>query len=146
MGVRKSIVVHGRLAAHQVRIEAARSRAHGLQALTTEQLVARLAGGFARPIEKNALQDAVLQALQSDLGELEPIKTLPGMGRAAVGTLQKVWRAGIDLSACARDHPRLEAVARLEQATLAALPSAMLRPVDLVVRARERVALAACRT
>jgi hypothetical protein len=36
------------------------------------------------------------------MGELESIKTLPGMIDAAADTLHKAWRAGIDLAACGR--------------------------------------------
>jgi hypothetical protein len=42
--------------------------------------------------------DAVREALaNASLGQLEPIKNLPGMVRAAVGTLNKVWGANIEL-------------------------------------------------
>jgi hypothetical protein len=65
-----------------------------------DQVAARLAGGFIQPIDPDALQDAVKAALAStSLGELEGIKQLPGMIRAAVNTLDKVWHANIDLSA-----------------------------------------------
>ncbi len=50
------------------------------------------------------------------MGELEPIKNLPGMVRAAVNTLDKVWRAGIELSA--GKHPRLQALHALEEEVL----------------------------
>jgi len=46
------------------------------------------------------------------------IKTLPGMMRAAVGTLDKIWRADIDLSSSS--HPRLKALAALERNVLIA--------------------------
>jgi hypothetical protein len=139
---RRSIVVHGRLAAQTTRLAAARAKAHGTQILTTEQLAARLAGGFVRPIERTALQDAVRMALASDLGELDAIKDLPGMVRAGVDTLQKIWRSGLSLSGREHEHPRLAALARLEAAALAALPAAMLRPADLVTRALDRLAFA----
>ncbi|MGY6517076.1 hypothetical protein ACXIU3_24510, partial [Vibrio parahaemolyticus] len=66
------------------------------------------------------------------MGELESIKTLPGMIDAAADTLHKAWRAGIDLAARSADHPRLAAIARLEAAVLDQLPTAMMRPVDIV--------------
>jgi hypothetical protein len=81
------------------------------------QMAARLAGGFTAPIDPGTLQDAVRAALpETDVGELENIKDLPGMVRAAVGTLEKVWQANIDLSA--HPHPRLKALAGLEQNVL----------------------------
>jgi hypothetical protein len=92
--LRRTIVVHTRLASHAARVEAARTSAHGLQILTVNRLAARLAGGFLQPIDAEALHDAVALALNSiELGELEDIKKLPGMVRAAVGTLEKVCDA-----------------------------------------------------
>lgn len=42
-----------------------------------------------QPIDAEALQDAVARALNSiELGELEDMKNLPGMVRAAVSTLE----------------------------------------------------------
>jgi hypothetical protein len=131
LGVRRTNVVRTKLAAHMLRVHAARSGENGAQILTMAQLAARLAGGFLRPIDPEALRDAVRASLASiDLGELEPIKNLPGMVRAAVGTLDKVWHAAIDLSV--GKHPRLQAVRSLEQEVLRRLPPAMLRPRQLV--------------
>src|SRR5215471_7654675 len=95
-GARRTIVVRTKLAAHMLRVHAARRAENGTQILTMGQLAGRLAGGFLRPIDPAALGDAVRESLASvDLGELEPIKNLPGMVRAAVGTLDKIWHAGI---------------------------------------------------
>jgi hypothetical protein len=81
--------------------------------MTMGQLAARLAGGFLQPIDPEASRDAVREALTTvNLGELEPIKDLPGFVRAAVGTLDKLWHAGIDLTE--EKHPRLQAVQALE--------------------------------
>ena len=49
--MRKTLVVHNRFALRSYRTRAALTAAHGLQLLTIEQLAARLAGGFLRPIE-----------------------------------------------------------------------------------------------
>lgn len=138
---RKTYVAHGRLAAEEIRLEAARDQRHGIQVMTFEQLAARLAGGFARAIDAEALRDAIQQALPvTDLGELESIKLLPGVIGAAADTLHKVWRVGMDLSTRASDHPRLTAMAHLEAAVLERLPSAMQRPVDLASQALLRLA------
>jgi hypothetical protein len=51
---RRTYVTHGRLAAREVRLRAAAERAHGTQAISFEQLVARLAGGFSAPIDTAA--------------------------------------------------------------------------------------------
>jgi hypothetical protein len=105
------------------------------------QLAARLAGGFLQPIDAEALRAAVREALASiDLGELEPIKNLPGMVRAAVGTLDKLWRAGINLAE--EKHPRLQAMRSLEAEVLRRLPPSMKRPKELVDLACGRIGYA----
>ena len=43
----------------ELRLDAARERRHGLQVMTFEQLAARLAGGLARPVEDDALREAI---------------------------------------------------------------------------------------
>jgi hypothetical protein len=136
---RRTIVVHTRLAGHMARVEAARAGAHGIQILTMGQMAARLAGGFLAPIDPDCLRDAVREALpETNLGELENIKPLPGMVRAAVSTLDKVWRADINLSSSS--HPRLQALAALERNVLRRLPPSMKKPKALVDLARARIA------
>jgi hypothetical protein len=123
------------------RVEAARSDALGVQVLTMGQMATRLAGGFIAPIDTGTLQDAVRDALpETDVGELESIKNLPGMVRAVVGTLERVWQAGIELSS--HSQPRLRALAALEQNVLDRLPPYMKKPKDLVALACARIARA----
>ncbi|KRB29916.1 PD-(D/E)XK nuclease family protein [Mesorhizobium sp. Root172] len=137
---RSTLVVHGRLAMREGRLAAARDRRHGLQVMSFEQAAVRLAGGFVRPIDDESLSAAIQAVLPATpMGELESIKSLPGMIDAAAGTLHKAWRAGMDLAARAVDHPRLEAIARLEAAVLDQLPAGMMRPVDIVAAATGRV-------
>jgi hypothetical protein len=109
--------------------------------MSFEHAAVRLAGSFARPIDDESLR-ATIQAVlpATPMGELESIKTLPGMIDAAADTLYKAWRAGIDLAARAADHPRLDAMARLEAAVLDRLPTGMMRPVDIVAAATARIA------
>lgn len=138
---RSTLVVHGRLAMRERRLAAARAGRHGLQVMSFEQAAVRLAGGFVRPIDGESLRAAIQAALPSTpMGELESIKSLPGMIDAAADTLHKAWRAGIDLAARAAEHPRLEAIARLEAAVLAQLPAGMIRPIDIVAAATSRIA------
>jgi hypothetical protein len=140
-GMRRTIVVHTRLAGHMARVEAARAGAHGIQILTMGQMAARLAGGFLAPIDADSLRAAVRQALpETDIGQLEAIKTLPGMLRAVASTLEKVWQANIDLSSSA--HPRLQALAALERSVLRRLPPSMKKPKALVDLACAHIALA----
>ena len=139
--LRKTIVAYGRLAMREIRLRAARSRQHGLQVMTFEHLAARLAGGFAKPIDNESLRTAIQQALpDTKLGELDGIKQLPGMIDAAADTLHKVWRAGLDLACRASERPRILSVARLEAAVLQRLPPSMMRPSELVAASMPRLA------
>ena len=129
---RRTVVAHSRLGMRELRLEAARNRWHGLRIVTFEQLAARLAGGLVQPVDDIALRAAIVTVVaETDLGELDGIKTLPGMTGAAADTLRKAWRAGLDLQARAGDHPRLASIAGLERAVVAALPPSMMRPADL---------------
>lgn len=138
---RSTLVVHGRLAMREARLAAARSGQHGLQVMSFEQAAVRLASGFARAIDEESLRAAIQTVLpETPMGELESIKMLPGMVDAATDTLRKAWRSGIDLAGRSADHPRLQAIARLETAVLAKLPGGMMRPVDIVAAATSRIA------
>ena len=137
---RRTTVAHGRLGMRELRLDAGRERRHGLKVMTFEQLAARLAGGLARPVDDDALREAVKAVLpETVLGELDGIKALPGMVSAAADTLRKSWRAGINLQARAGEHPRLNSVAILEAAVAQALPPSMMRPADLVAAGRVRL-------
>ncbi|WP_318842617.1 hypothetical protein [Sphingomonas sp. NIC1] len=97
--------------------------------MTLEQLAARLAGGFITGIDPEALRDAIQASVtDSDLGELDNIKALPGFVSAAADTLHKAWRAGVDLSARAGEDPRLAAIAALEDAVIGRLPTRCCGP------------------
>ena len=137
---RSTLVVYGRLAMRDRRVAAARDSRHGLQVMSFEQAAVRLAGGFARAIDDESLRAAIQAVLPTTpMGALESIKLLPGMIDATTDTLYKAWRAGIDLAARGADHPRLDAIARLEMAILDQLPSGMMRPVDIVAAATNRI-------
>jgi hypothetical protein len=137
---RYSVIAHGRHAMRERRLDAARQRQHGLHILTFEQLAARLAGGLTCSVDEETLRQAVQAALPTlSLGELDSLKSLPGMVAAAVDTISKVWSAGIDLQQRAASHSRLASIATLEAAVLAALPPAMMRPADLVAAALARL-------
>ena len=89
--------------------------------------LARLAGGLARPVDDDALRQAIATVLpEYVLGELDGIKTLPGMVGAAADSLRKAWRAGVDLRGRVAEHPRLQSIASLE-AQAAALADILLR-------------------
>ncbi len=137
---RRTVVAHSRLRMRELRLEAARNRWHGLQVMTFEHLAVRLAGGLTQPVDDDALREAITAVLpETDLGELDGIKALPGMTGAAADTLRKAWRAGLDLQARADEHPRLQSIASLEDAVVAALPPSMMRPADLVAAGLARL-------
>ena len=137
---RRTIIAHGRLAMRELRLAAARERQHGVQIMSFEQLAARLAGGLSRPVDDEVLRATIQTNLPSiALGELNNLKSLPGMVGALVDTLRKAWRAGVDLQARAGEHPRIASIASLEERILAALPPAMMRPVDLVAAGLQRL-------
>ncbi|MNJ13262.1 PD-(D/E)XK nuclease superfamily protein [compost metagenome] len=141
---RSTVVVQGRLAMRHQRLALAREGRHGVQVMTFEQLAVRLAGGFTCPIDDESLRAAIQMALPCvGLGELDSIKTLPGMTNAATETLRKAWYAGIEFETRAAEHPRLDAIARLEAAVLDQLPAAVLRPLDIAAAAQNRIAHAA---
>ena len=142
--MRETIIIHSRLAWRQARGAAAIARQHGVQALSVEQLAARLAGGFLQPIDPDALKAAIAKAVSADLGELNGIKGLPGFARAAAATLSKAWAAGVEfkgglVTEGAIGASRLESIARLETEILRHLPGSMLRPADLVAVALSRL-------
>ncbi len=137
---RQTYIAHGRLASREIRLDAARNQRHGIQVMSFEQMAARLAGGFTQPIDAEALRDAIQRCLpETNLGELDAIKLLPGLVGAAADTLHKVWHTGLDLSAKGAGQPRLAAMAALEDAVLARLPASMQRPVDLADKAMARI-------
>lgn len=137
MTLRQTYVVSAGIARAEHRILAARDRRHGLQVMTMPELVARLAGGFLQPPTREALQEAVADALRTtELGPLASVRDLPGMIRAAVATLTKAWGAGVDLEG---DNPRLSDLRTLERAVIDRLPPSMRRHSDLAAAARARV-------
>jgi len=139
---RRTVIVHTVYSGRMLRTEAARANDIGVQIMTMGQLAARLAGGLLRPIDPDTLFETVATVLpELDMGELEPIKDLPGMPAAVVATFDKVWRAGVDLSAVG--HARTDALAALEDEVVRQLPASMKRPSELVGLAIGRVAYAA---
>jgi hypothetical protein len=141
--MRRTIVVHNRHALRTYRTRAALDAKQGLQIFTIEQLAARLAGGFLRPIDPDDFNAAVGAALAVPMGELDAIKTLPGFQRAAGASLSKAWTAGVNLAEECESaidptaKARLSSLAILEREVLARLPKNQLRPRDLVTAAAE---------
>jgi hypothetical protein len=116
--------------------------------LTIEQLAARLAGGFLRPVDRDTVQMLVAEAMSLPLGDLDSVKLLPGFRRAAATSLTKAWNAGLSISeevetaSDAVAKTRLASLSLLEQAVLAKLPKNQLRPREMMELAIKRAALA----
>ncbi len=143
--MKRTIIVAGNTSAALTRLQAARQKRQGVEALTIAQVVTRLAGGFLQPIDPDTLAEAAAKTVAdmsaADLGDLHAIADLPGLPSAVATTLSKAWDAGIDLAKRAAGtpcDPRLATLARLEAEILRRLPPSMLRPSDLTRRAIER--------
>ena len=139
MTARRTIVVHTTLSGHMPRVDAARRGEHGVQVLTMAQLAGRSPAASCSRSILTTLREAVQSGVVagSSLGDLDAIKDLPGMVRAAVDTLDKVWRAGIDLSTS--PEPRLEGAAHARSRNAAATAASMKRPAGLVELACRRI-------
>ena len=134
---KKTLVVLDRHAAAVQRLASAHERAHGTQVMTMNDFVARLAGGFTTTIDTVLLRKTVHEVLsETDLGDLDTIKDLPGFVHAATHTLHKAWYSGFNLQ---QNHPRVQAIAHLERAVLKKLPASMLRPSALIKAASTRI-------
>jgi hypothetical protein len=67
------------------RLAAADEGAIGLQLVTLPQLAARLAGGFFQPALGEEIEATLQAALKAGgFTDIEPLRSLPGMSRAAV--------------------------------------------------------------
>lgn len=132
LGFRKTILVNGRLALRTERLRLARAQVSGTQVMAIEHFAERLAGGFLRMVDTRTLKEVIGKVLpETDIGELEPIKDLPGMTSAAANTLMKLWLARPDIEAI-KDHKRIQSILSLEKAVVAALPAHMKRPNDII--------------
>lgn len=136
-------VVNGPLAMRMRRLSAARRGETGLQIFTLAQLAERLAGGFSRVARRADLEPVLRLALEAGIfAELTPLCALPGMGRALLRSLERLWLADVR----AADHPdiaRLADLALIEARVRAALPPGVLTPPDMVAAALARTHLAA---
>lgn len=139
--IRDTIVVNGKFAMRSERLRAAREGAVGRQVIAVEHLAERLAGGFLRMAGHRDLKATIAKVLPlTDLGELEPIKGLPGMVRASASTLMKFWLSDVDADELPKDS-RLAAFMALQDAVTKALPSHLRRPQDLIQIASARAHL-----
>jgi hypothetical protein len=110
---RSIIVVDGPFALRMRRVEAARASVLGLEVVSLPLLATRLAGGFRRFADRDLLAPAIAEALgKGNFKDIDSVKDLPGMVRAVMQTLDRVWTADLDLEALATTSPRLNGVSR----------------------------------
>ena len=126
------------------RIDLARSGQHGTEVLTIEQLAGRLAGGFLRAADSASVYDAVNVVLgHQTLTDLERVRKLPGMARATVNSLGKIWREATPVTEFASHATRAADIVKLDVAVRKLLPANMLAPPDLAAAAVINVGLCA---
>lgn len=141
--LRRTTVVSGPLAMAMGRFRAAELTEVGHEILTLPLLAARLAGGFAEPVGTCALHAAVGSALeQGGFSELEQVRSLPGMARAAAATLMAAWNADLDLKALGESSPRLADISLLDHRVREGILNPSLAPRDLRDAALANVRLA----
>ena len=128
---RHTVIVEGTLAFRMQRVAAAREGDHGRDVATLPLLAARLAGGFSRPADHATLVPIVARAL-SELAfeELELVKTRPGMARAALASLARVWAADIRFDDPRFASARLSDLGRIEAYLRSHMPMGTLLPPD----------------
>jgi hypothetical protein len=129
---RHTVIVDGTLSFRMQRVAAARAGDHGREVATLPLLAARLAGGFSRPADHTTLIPIVVRAL-ADLvfEELETVKARPGMARAVLASLGRVWAADIRFDDPQYASARLNDLGRIETYLRDQLPIGALLPRDL---------------
>lgn len=112
----RTTVVEGSIAFQMRRFAAAQVNDCGLQILNLSQAAARLAGGFAIAAPAELLEPAIQNALDDGgFVELEQVRHLPGMTRAVLRTLRKIWAADFDLAAAGgAGHRRIAEMSLIE--------------------------------
>lgn len=140
---RRVIVVSGAVAYRMRRLDAARARDIGLEILTLPLLAARLAGGFCRLADRELLAPAIAGALAGGgFKEIEEVRSLPGMVRAVMQTLDRAWTSDLNLDALANVSSRLSDLALIQQRVRAALPPGAMLPQDARDAALARIQIA----
>jgi len=129
---RHTVIVEGRLSFRMQRVAAARAGDQGRDIATIPLLAARLAGGFSRPADHATLVPIVSRALAVlTFEELEPVKTRPGMARAVLSSLERIWAADIRFDDPRFASTRLRDLARVNDFVRERLPIGALLPWDL---------------
>ncbi len=138
--LRRTVVVDSKLAYRTRRATAARDSDIGLDIVTFPVLAARLAGGFFRPADEPLLVPPIRAALaRGGFEEFENARSQPGMARAVLSTLERIWSAGIELTVEAEASPRFRDLLRIEDQIRRSLPPGVLLPPQLLSEAIKRV-------
>jgi hypothetical protein len=125
---RRVTVVDGPLAFGMRRFEAARANDVGLKVLTLPLLASRLAGGFRHLADRETLSMAVGRALQDGgFAQIDGVRHLPGMVRAALQSLDRSWSADLDLDDLAYTSARVADLVMLQRRVSEALPHGATR-------------------
>lgn len=140
---RRVIVVEGQLAFGMRRFEAARANDVGLEVLTLPLLASRLAGGFRHLADRDTLSMAVGRALLGGgFAQIDNVRHLPGMVRAAVQSLDRAWSADLDLDSLASKSARVADLVILQRRVSEVLPHGAMLPRQLRDAALARVRFA----
>lgn len=140
---RQTVIVSGLLAYRMQRATAARANALGLEILMLPQLAARLCGGFVEMAPAEVLFPLIRSALaDGGFSKFNDIAGLPGMPRAVMEALRKIWNADLDLISLADRGEQTADLERIETAIRRQLPAAWLLPTDLRDRALARASKA----
>lgn len=136
----RTVLVEGPLAFQMRRFSAAQVNDCGLQILNLPQAAARLAGGFTIAASAEQLEPAIQDALdEGGFAELEHVRHLPGMTRAVLRTMRKIWAADFDLAAGREGHRRIAEMSLIEARLKSRLPQAAMTPRDLRDAALQRI-------
>ncbi|MCA1535967.1 PD-(D/E)XK nuclease family protein [Bradyrhizobium sp. NBAIM03] len=129
---RRTVIVEGTFSIRMQRVAAARAGDLGCDVATLPLIAARLAGGFSRPADHATLVPIVARALaELAFEELEAVKTRPGMARAVLASLARVWAADIRFDDPLYVSARLSDLGRIEAYLRDQLPIGALLPPDL---------------
>lgn len=139
----RAILVEGPLAFRMRRLEAARMNEIGLEVLTLPLIASRLAGGFTHLADRSALSTAIAAALdEGGFHDLEKVRHLPGMARAVLQTLDRVWAADLDLEQLAGSSRRVADLAVIQRRLQSMLPQGAMLPQDVRDAALKRIDVA----
>ncbi|TIV01046.1 MAG: PD-(D/E)XK nuclease family protein, partial [Mesorhizobium sp.] len=112
---RQTVIVSGLLAYRMQRAAAARANAIGLEILMLPQLAARLCGGFVEMAPSEVLFPLIRAALaERGFSKFNDIAGLPGMPRAVMEALRKIWNADQDLKSLAKRGGQMADLKRIE--------------------------------